>query len=448
MSLALRFFHLLSGFRRKPFAAGRRFRRLRVFNLLLAAAALSLCLHPARLSAELETTSFEPQPIRIKIEDLPSPDRDHNANKQPKVDRVPDQPVLMAPPGFVVSVFAENMEHARWLALTPEGGVLLAQSRGDKISLLRDTDGDGSIDTTTVFADKRNGLNAPFGMAFLGDRFFLGNTDGVRSYPWKKGQLALEGEGEEIAELPGGGYNQHWTRNVIADANQRWLYVAVGSKSNVDVEESPRATILRMRPDGSERTVFASGLRNPVGLALHPGTGALYATVNERDELGDDLVPDYLTRVEEGGFYGWPYAYLRPNLLDPRRMKDGRSERPDLAEKTLSPDVLFESHSAALGLCFSEGKHFPERYRRGAFVAFRGSWNRSKGTGYKIVFVPFDEEGRPAGHYEDFVRGFLTDESAPRTWGRPVGVIMLPDGSLLFSEEENGRLYRVTYRPE
>jgi glucose/arabinose dehydrogenase len=200
-----------------------------------------------------------------------------------------------------------------------------------------------------------------------------------------------------------------------------------------------------MNLDGSDRKVFAFGLRNPVGLAFHPKTGALYATVNERDELGDDLVPDYLARLEEGEFYGWPYAYLSPKNLDPRLVENGRSLRPDLVARTKTPDVLFRSHSAALGLAFSTGMKFPEKYRQGAFVAFRGSWNRDQGTGYKIVFVPFDADGRPQGWYEDFVTGFLLDPAVPTTWGRPVGVLAMPDGSLLFTEEANGWIYRVSF---
>lgn len=424
----------------------RPFRRLRIFNPLVLAGALAIACGRGEAGAgELRTTAFNPERIEIGLEDLPKPSPDERPHKRPEIDPVPDDAVLMAPEGFKISIFAEGMKQARWLALTPDGDVLLAQSREEKISILRDTDGDGSVDSTTTFADKSNGANLPFGMAFVDGYFLLGNTDGVRRYEWKKGQIKLEGKGEQITELPGGGYNQHWTRNVIPDAKGEWIYVSVGSKSNVDVEEEPRATILKMRPDGSERRVFASGLRNPVGLALHPETGELYTTVNERDLLGDDLVPDYLAKVKEGGFYGWPYAYLEPENLDPRRMKDGKSERPDLAAKTLSPQVLFRSHSAALGICFAAGDKFPEKYRAGAFVAFRGSWNRNKGTGYKIVHVPFGKDGQPAGHYEDFVKGFLTDESTPRTWGRPVDVMMHPDGSLLFTEEENGRIYRVSY---
>ncbi len=197
-------------------------------------------------------------------------------------------------------------------------------------------------------------------------------------------------------------------------------------------------------------TPFASGLRNPVGLAIHPPSGELYTTVNERDGLGDDLVPDYFTRIRQGDFYGWPYAYLLPSLLDPRQRDpndQNKSINPKQAAITLTPDVLFQAHSAALGLQFYTGSTFPARYHNGAFVAFRGSWNRETGTGYKLVFIPF-RNGRPEGHYEDFLNGFLLDPSGPTTWGRPVGVLIAADGSLLFSEEMNGRIYRVQYQPE
>jgi glucose/arabinose dehydrogenase len=201
-----------------------------------------------------------------------------------------------------------------------------------------------------------------------------------------------------------------------------------------------------MNLDGSNQQTFAYGLRNPVGLDFHPTTGELYATVNERDGLGDDLVPDYLTRVQQGGFYGWPYAYLTPNRIDPRQATNGQSKRPDLVAQTTTPDILFQAHSAALGLQFYDGQTFPERYRNGAFVAFRGSWNRDQGTGYKVVFVPFDASGQPQGYYEDFLTGFLLDPSGPTTWGRPVGLLVLPDGSLLLTEEANNRIYRIQYR--
>jgi glucose/arabinose dehydrogenase len=200
-----------------------------------------------------------------------------------------------------------------------------------------------------------------------------------------------------------------------------------------------------MNLDGSNQQTFASGLRNPVGLDFHPTTGELYATVNERDGLGDDLVPDYLTRIQQGEFYGWPYAYLAPNRLDPRQVVNGKSKRPDLVAKTKTPDVLFQAHSAALGLQFYDGKTFPEKYRNGAFVAFRGSWNRDQGTGYKVVFVPFSN-GRPQSYYEDFLTGFLLNPAQATTWGRPVGLLVLPDGSLLVTEEANDRIYRIQYQ--
>ena len=256
----------------------------------------------------------------------------------------------------------------------------------------------------------------------------------------------LTGEGKQIASLPGGGYRQHWTRNVILSPDQQKLYVSIGSRSNADEEPLPRATVQVMNLDGSRQQTFASGLRNPVGLDFHPKTKELYATVNERDGLGDDLVPDYFTRLRSGEFYGWPYAYLSPNRLDPRQMSEGKSTNPELAARTKMPDVLFQAHSAALGLKFYTGKTFPQKYHGGAFVAFRGSWNRNQGTGYKIVFVPFNDQGRPKGYYEDFLTGFLVEPTIPSTWGRPVGLLVMPDGSLLVTEEENGRIYRIQYQ--
>lgn len=399
-------------------------------------------------AAEVKTESFQPEPIRITIDELPKPNSTESADQQPKVIAVPENPVLKAPPGFKVNLFAEIPE-ARWLALTPNGEVLCASSKTNTIYRLPDEDGDGVADEKAIFATKEDGLNLPFGMAFVNGGFYVGNTDAVIRFDYREGQKEIQGGPKVITELPGQGYNQHWTRNVIP-APDGGLFVSVGSKSNADIEEPPRASVLWVAADGSERKLYATGLRNPVGLDVHPKTKELYATVNERDKLGDNLVPDYLTKVKEGAFYGWPYAYLKPSLLDPRHVEDGKSVRPELVEKTVTPDVLFESHSAALGLAFYTPKDdaeslFPERYRNGAYVAFRGSWNRSRGTGYKIVFVPFNDDGRPEGYYEDFVTGFLLDPSGPTTWARPVGVLSLPDGSLLFTEDGNGRIYRVHY---
>lgn len=387
----------------------------------------------------------EREPIRVGLTDLPEPFHTSSARKGPRIAPPPESAALDVPPGFVVNVFADNVPRARWLALTPEGDVLCASSRTNTIHLLRDTNSDGVADERHVFLDQSRGANLPFGMAFSDSHFYLGNTDAVWRYPYTSGLRRLGAEREKVTDLPGQGYNQHWTRNVRIAPDGKRLFVTVGSRSNVSVEEPPRAAVLVMNLDGSGRKVFADGLRNPVGFDFQPRTGEPYTTVNERDGLGDDLVPDYLTRIREGEFYGWPYAYLTPANIDPRRTSDGQSERPDLVAKTRTPDVLFKSHSAALGLAFYRGDAFPPAYRNGAYVAFRGSWNRSAGTGYKIVFVPFDDAGRPRGDYLDFVSGFLIEPSVPLTWGRPVGVLAAPDGSLLFTEEAHGRIYRVQY---
>lgn len=396
-------------------------------------------------SAAIATETLTPKPIKIQLEELPSPYASQSASQPPQIIPIPSQPTLKVPPGFQVNIYAEGLDKPRWLALTPDGDVLVSETRQNRLTLLQDSDRDGIADQSWTFADQSNGLDIPFGMAFTQDYFFLGNHNAVRRYPYQLGQSRLQGRGEVIASLPGGGYRQHWTRNLIVSPNQDKLYVSIGSRSNVSVEELPRASIQVMNFDGSNQQTLASGLRNPVGLDFHPLTQKLYTTVNERDGLGDDLVPDYLTQVRQGGFYGWPYSYLSPQNLDPRHLQQGQSTNPQLVSQTITPDVLFQAHSAALGLQFYDGQTFPEKYHHGAFVAFRGSWNRSQGTGYKLVFVPFDGSGKPLGYYEDFLTGFLTDASIPTTWGRPVGLLVLPDGSLLFTEEANGRIYRLQY---
>ncbi|MBW4641327.1 MAG: sorbosone dehydrogenase family protein [Gloeocapsa sp. UFS-A4-WI-NPMV-4B04] len=392
----------------------------------------------------VRTQPLSPAPIRITVADLPKPFASESASKSPDVVPIPDNPTLRVPAGFTVNVYAENLDRPRWLALTPSGDVLVTETRQNQIRLLRDTNGDGVADVNKIFASSQNGLNIAFGMAFADDSFFLGNTDAVMRFPYTKGQQQITGNGEKIADLPGGGYNQHWTRNVVAAPNGDKLYVSVGSQSNVEEEPLPRASVQVMNLDGSNQQTFASGLRNPVGLDFHPTTNELYTTVNERDNIGDDLVPDYFTRLRQGEFYGWPYTYLTPNNLDPRQTQNGKSKRPDLAARTKTPDVLFQAHSAALGLQFYDGKTFPEKYRNGAFVAFRGSWNRDRATGYKVVFVPFNSGTQ--GYYEDFLTGFLLDPAQATTWGRPVGLLVLPDGSLLVTEEANNRIYRIQYQ--
>ena len=393
------------------------------------------------------TEAFSPAPIRVTIASLPKPFATASASKSPVVVPIPAAPRLKVPNGFKVNVFAEGLDRPRWLALTPTGDVLVTETRQNQIRLLGDRNHDGTAELKQVFATAENGLDIPFGMTFAANSFFLGNTSAVLRFPYQNGQLKLTGSGEKIADLPGGGYHQHWTRNVVAAPDGQKLYVTVGSQSNLSEEPLPRASVQVMNLDGSNQQTFAFGLRNPIGLAFQPTTKELYATVNERDGLGDDLVPDYMTRVQQGSFYGWPYAYLTPDRLDPRELSNRQSRNPQLAAKTQTPDVLFQAHSAAIGLQFYTGQTFPEHYRNGAFVALRGSWNRDQGTGYKIVFVPFAADNRPAGYYEDFVTGFMLNPTEPTVWGRPVGTLVLPDGSLLFTDEANGRIYRVQYQP-
>ena len=424
-------------------------RRRILLSLAVAAVMASPLLAQTPQAAPIETQKLDPEPIRITIDELPEPFASESAQAQPKIAPVPDDPVLNAPAGFSVNVFAADVPQARWLALTPDGDVLCSSGKNNKIHLLQDTDGDGVADQRHVFLDESRGANLPFGMDFAQVNgqwyFFLGNTNAVLRYPYQLGQTELKSDYKKITALPGQGYNQHWTRNVRVAPDQTHLFVTVGSKTNAEIEELPRASVLRMRLDGSQREVFASGLRNPVGLDFHPQSKQAYVNVNERDKLGDRLVPDYFTEIEKGQFFGWPYTYLAPQNLDPRHAEDGRSVRPELASQTHPPDVLYEAHSAALGLAFGTGMQFPARYRQGAFSALRGSWNRSRGTGYKVVFVPFGDDHRPLGYYEDFLTGFLLEPDVPQTWGRPVGLIFASDGSLLLTEEAHGRIYRIAH---
>jgi glucose/arabinose dehydrogenase len=272
--------------------------------------------------------------------------------------------------------------------------------------------------------------------------FYVGNTNGVVRYPYRAGQTRIEAQGEKILDLPTGG---HYTRNLIADRAGRKIYIAVGSASNVDEEngwekDQRRAGILEINPDGSAMRIFATGLRNAVGMDWEPRTNVLWTVVNERDLLGDDLVPDYLTSVQDGAFYGWPYSYFGQNE-DPRK----KGQRPDLVARAIKPDYALGSHTAALGLAFYRGKTFPPRYHGGAFIGMHGSWNRSKMVGYKVAFVRF-ENGKPAGPLEDFLTGFIADESKFEAYGRPVGVTELPDGSLLVADDSGGKVWRVAVK--
>jgi glucose/arabinose dehydrogenase len=277
----------------------------------------------------------------------------------------------------------------------------------------------------------------------LNNNLYVANTDGLLRYPYKPGQLSMKEAGQKLLDLPAGGYNNHEARNIISNKEGSKIYIPVGSGSNVGENgmehEVRRANILEINPDGSGERIYASGLRNPVGMGWAPGTTTLWTAVNERDELGDDLVPDYFTCVQEGGFYGWPYSYFG-QVEDPRR----KGERPDLVAKAISPDVPLKSHTASLGLAFYEGNSFPEKYTNGAFIGQRGSWNRSQLSGYKVVFIPF-ENGKPAGPPENFLTGFIADLENEKVHGRPVEVTILPDGSMLVADDASHIIWRIAY---
>ena len=273
----------------------------------------------------IKTQPLSPQAIRLDLRNLPAPFITKSERKPPVVVPMPQHPVLRVPPGFRVNIYAEGLNAPRWLALTPASDVLVPQTKKNRISLLHSSKNNGVADVRQIFANAANGLNIPFGMAFSGNYFFLGNTNAVLRFTYNQGQQQLLGVGEKIADLPGGGYNQHWTRNVVVSPDQKKLYVSIGSRTDASEEELPRASVQQMNLDGSQRRTFAFGLRNPVGLDFQPITHELYTTVNERDGLGNDLVPDYLTHLRQGEFYGWPYAYLTPKNPDPRYIQDHRS---------------------------------------------------------------------------------------------------------------------------
>lgn len=370
---------------------------------------------------------------------LPPPNASTDAVNPPNVIARPAGAQLNLPPGFEASTFAEGgFERPRWMALAPNGDVFVADSQAGRIIILRDTNRDGVAEERFTFA---TGLKQPFGMAFWRDYFYVGNTDAVVRFAYKPGQTQAGGAPEKIADLPGKGYREHWTRNIIFNPEGTKMYVTVGSESNVSVEPEPmRAAIMEYNPDGTGKRIIASGVRNPIGLAFNPATRKLWAAVQERDRLGDDLVPDYVTEIKDGGFYGWPYSYVGQNV-DPRR----KGERTDLVSKTIVPDVLIQAHSAVLGLVFYDGKMFPEEYRGNAFAALHGSWNRSKRTGYKIISIPF-RNGKLSGGYDDFLTGWMLGEDRKEVWGRPVGLLVLPDGSMLITDDGANKVWRVTYR--
>lgn len=373
-----------------------------------------------------------------------------------------------APKGFTVHKYADGFQNPRWMYVTPNGDVLVAESNSnysilkqigatiigaggsnnlansaDVITLLRDTDNDGYPDVRETLLTKKEGLNQPFGMLVIGDWLYVANTDAVLRYPYKAGQTKITTKGMKIADLPAGKVNQHWTRNIIANADNSKIYISVGSGDNIGEKgmehEVMKANILTMNLDGSELQVYASGLRNPVGMDWEPTTQTLWTAVNERDGLGDNLVPDYLTSVQEGGFYGWPYMYWGTHQ-DPRVHIPANIR----LKEPIVPDVDLGPHTASLGLVFYTAEAFPEKYRNGAFIAQHGSWNRDILSGYKVVYVPF-KNGKPTGKPEDFLTGFIVNPTKDEVRGRPVGLTLLPDGSMLLTDDTTNHIWRIAY---
>ncbi|TMI63695.1 MAG: sorbosone dehydrogenase family protein [Bacteroidetes bacterium] len=405
-----------------------------VFLILIAVSIISNC-----------TTKQSTATADKKIEMiLPQPYATPDTIKECKVIGWPEDKIPMAPEEFIVTKFASGLNNPRWIYVLPNNDILISEAKTKKeesandIILFRDENGDGNPEIRKIFLKN---LNQPLGMLLLNNWLYVGNTDGIYRYSYIPGQLQINDTGEKIMDLPAGGYNNHWTRNIISNIDSSKLYVSVGSGSNVGENglenEIGRAVILEINPDGSGERIFASGIRNPVGLAIEPVSGKLWTTVNERDNLGDDLVPDYFTSVKEGSFYGWPYAYWGANE-DPRL----KGQHPDLVAKTIVPDVDLGAHTASLGLAFYTNKQFSKKYHGGAFISQHGSWNRSRFAGYKVVFVPF-EKGIP-GKPEDFLTGFIKDDNKNLVFGRPVGIAILKDGSMLVADDEGNTIWRVS----
>lgn len=376
---------------------------------------------------------------------LPAPYASKSKTNNSKVIGWPEGKMPTAPEGFTVTKFADGFQNPRWTYIAPNADIFVVESgtgaSKNQIIVLRDKDKDGKFETREVFI---KGLNKPFGMLVLKDFFYIANTDGLYRYPYKNNPLKLETKGEKILELPAGGYNNHWTRNLLANADGSKIYISVGSGSNngengMD-KEVRRADILEINPDGTGEIIYAAGLRNPVGMDWNPANNELWTAVNERDELGDDLVPDYITSVKKGGFYGWPYSYFG-SIPDPRM----KGERKDLVEKAIVPDVPVGAHTASLGLAFYDKDAFPAKYKNGAFVGQHGSWNRAKISGYKVVFVPF-QNSKPSGKPEDFLTGFISDAEKSEVYGRPVAVTVMNDGSLLVNDDSGNTIWKVAVK--
>ena len=384
---------------------------------------------------------------KIALADLPAPFATTAAENPPKLIPRPQGVVPQTLPGYAAALYADGLDNPRLIRVAPNGDLFVAESKPGRVKVIRGRDAGGRAQTVE-FA---GGLNRPFGIAFYPPgpnptHVYVGNTSSVVRFPYQAGDLKARAAQEVIvAELPSGAKvagGEHWTRDIVFSHDGKKMYVAVGSSSNVDDAdnnpfEKDRATILEFNPDGTGRRVYASGIRNAVGLAIHPRTGQIWASVNERDGLGDNLVPDYITHVEEGGFYGWPWFYMGGHQ-DPRHA----GKHPELKAKVKTPDVLVQPHSASLEMVFYSGTQFPADQRDVIFAAEHGSWNKSLRTGHKIIRVPL-KNGAATGEYQDFLTGFMTADGD--VWGRPVGVAVAADGALLVSDDGSNAIWRVTW---
>lgn len=388
--------------------------------------------------------------------------------RPPQVIGWPADKTPVAPPGFVVHRFAGNLDSPRWLLTLANGDVLISQSRTERLAgmsddviaaltelnvlgpsanniiLLRDT-GDSVLRSTLI-----EGLNLPHGMLLLGEYLYVANTDALLRFPFRPGQVRITAPAEKVIAIPAGEltnyWNNHWTRNIIASANGSKIFVTVGAGTNANengIEHPERAAIWEIEPDGSGKRLYATGLRNPVGMDLEPVTGDLWTTVNERDGLGEDVPPDFLTRVVDGSFYGWPYVYFG-TYPDPFHARANPGKVAVAQETARVPDLALGGHSVPLGLRFYHGNRFPKKYRSGAFIARRGGVGRAEFLGYDVVFVPF-ENGAPTGAIEPFLTGFIADRALGTVHGRPVAVAETPDGSLLISDDAGNTVWRVSY---
>ena len=369
----------------------------------------------------------------VNWQGLPEPYHTESANNPPRLIPQPEQVSLSVPEGFVVEEYLSDFLQPRFMLLGPENEILLSDMSAGIVYVIRDKKAVPLIIN----------LSRPYGMAFYKDWLYVAEASSVKRYKYLSKQGSV-GKGEEVIPLHRYATG-HITRSILFDETAEKLYLTVGSGSNVDQGEPPvRAAISRYNPDGTGFELFATGIRNPIGLQWYPeaddsGLKSLWVTAHERDGLGDDLVPDYFTRVQKGDFYGWPYAYIGPHQ-DPRHV----GAAPDKVKRTLYPSVLLGGHVGSLDFTFYTGTQFPEKYQGGAFLALHGSWNRSKRVGYKIVFVPF-EKGQPTSGPEDFLTGWMLAEDKPEVWGRPVAVLQMPDGSILISDDGSGKLWRVSY---